>query len=67
MKIKYFNDVDTVCEMESNDVAGVIAAVEKTDYLYFQEDVYKFEYFRFNHYLENNEWQEKLIVYMTND
>ncbi|MBT2615314.1 MULTISPECIES: hypothetical protein [unclassified Bacillus (in: firmicutes)] len=65
MNVDYYHEDNLVYSTKTNDLAGLIAAIEKSESLHFQHDIYKLESFLLNHYLENGKWCEKFIVYIT--
>jgi len=53
----------TVHQIESDDVAGIIASVEWKS-IYFPQGHYKYNDHALSHYLRNGEWGHELIIFI---
>ncbi|RKJ31716.1 thymidylate synthase, partial [Butyricicoccus sp. 1XD8-22] len=50
-------------EMESHDVAGLLAAV-KGENVTFPFGSYKYDFHTLDHYLENEVYRQELVIYL---
>jgi hypothetical protein len=56
---------DIIYETKINDIAGLLAA-SKGQKIIFQHDFYEYDYHILNHYLEDEQWHQELLIYMVN-
>lgn len=57
---------EEVLDMVSNDVAGLLAAV-KGENVTFPFGSFKYDFHTLDHYLENEEYRQELVVYLKVD
>lgn len=54
---------EEVLEMVSNDVAGLLAAVQGEN-VSFPFGSYKYDFHTLDHYLENEDYRQELVIYL---
>lgn len=57
---------DELLQMVSNDVAGLLAAV-KGECVTFPFGSFKYDFHTLDHYLENDEYRQELVIYLKED
>ncbi|MBM7652186.1 hypothetical protein [Neobacillus cucumis] len=65
MKVVYYFDNEIIYKTKTDDLSGLISAIEKSDMLPFKNEIYYLDHFRLNHYLsEKDHWKEAFNVYL---
>ncbi len=57
---------EEVLEMVSNDVAGLLAAVQGEN-VTFPFGSFKYDFHTLDHYLENSNYRQELVIYLKAD
>jgi hypothetical protein len=65
MKVVYYLGEEVIYKTKTDDLNGLITAIEKSDRLTFNKEIYYFDHFQLNHYIsEKSHWKESLNVYL---
>ncbi|MFE5430822.1 hypothetical protein [Peribacillus simplex] len=65
MKVVYYLGDEVIYKTKTDDLNGLISAIEKSDMLPFNKEIYYFDHFQLNHYKSEKEhWKEAFNVYL---
>lgn len=65
MKVLYYLGDEVIYKTKTDDLSGLMLAIEKSDMLPFDKEIYYFDHFQLNHYLsEKKHWKVALHVYL---
>ncbi len=65
MKVVYYLGEEIIKKTNTEDLKGLITAIEKSETLPFNKDTYYFDHFQFQHYLsKKGHWKESFNVYL---
>ncbi|KAB7672009.1 hypothetical protein [Bacillus sp. B1-b2] len=64
MNVNYYYYNQLLLSTVTNDLNGLITAIEKSESLQFQEKICKLDRFLLNHYKVDGVWEEEFIVYL---
>ena len=56
---------EEILQMESNDVAGMLAAAQGES-VTFPSGHFKYDFHTLDHYIENGEMRQELVIYLVN-
>lgn len=65
MKVIYFLGDEVIYKTKTEDLNGLITAIEKSETLPFNNEILYFDHFQLNHYIsEKDHWKEVFNVYL---
>lgn len=65
LKVRFFYDDNPLYEYECLDVAGLYKAIEKSETLHFDSEIYEYDNSLLNHYTdESGQIQQELLIYL---
>jgi hypothetical protein len=65
MKVIYYLGDEVIYKTKTADLNGLIAAIEKSKMLPFNNEIFYFDHFQFNHYISKKDhWKEVFNVYL---
>jgi len=67
MKVVYYIDDQVIYKTKTDDLKGLITAIEKSDKLAIQQKLYSLDRFQLSYYKsEKDHWKEEFMVFLKN-